>query len=92
LLNQVVQAEPTDSIDATTLGFWAAVGIQKGKPFAPDDRMKKILTQAAAVGDATGRALAYRTETKWPTTTTTEAGSVPSSATMSSSATRRSRR
>jgi hypothetical protein len=60
MLNKVVQEEPTDSVDATTLGFWASVGIQKGKPFAPDARMKKILTEAAAVGDATGRAIAYR--------------------------------
>jgi hypothetical protein len=27
LLNNVVQAEPTDAIDATTLGFWASIGI-----------------------------------------------------------------
>jgi hypothetical protein len=59
-LNQVVQEEPTDSIDPTTLGFWAAVGIQKGKPFKPDERMKKILTGAARVGDATARAIMYR--------------------------------
>ena len=54
MLNQAVQEEPTEAVDATTLGFWASVGIQKGKPFAPDARMKKILTEAAAVGDATG--------------------------------------
>jgi len=64
MLNQVVQEEPTDAVDATTLGFWASVGIVKGKPFAPDARMKKILTEAAAVGDATGRALAYRSREK----------------------------
>ncbi|MCC6868114.1 MAG: DUF1254 domain-containing protein [Burkholderiales bacterium] len=64
MLNKVVQQEPTDSVDATTLGFWASVGIRKGQPFAPDERMKKILTEAAAVGDATGRALAYRTREK----------------------------
>lgn len=60
LLNKVVQDEPTDSIDATTLGFWNAIGIRKGKPFAPDARMKRILTEAAAVGDATARAIMYR--------------------------------
>lgn len=60
MLNQVVQEEPTDSIDPTTLGFWASVGIQKGKPFAPDARMQKILGEAAKVGDATARAIAYR--------------------------------
>lgn len=35
------------------IGLLAAIGIEKGKPFAPDARMKKILTEAAAVGKAT---------------------------------------
>lgn len=64
LLNQAVQSEPTDALDPTTLGFWASIGIQKGKPFTPDERMKKILTEAAAVGDATGRTLFYRNREK----------------------------
>ncbi|MBP7868195.1 MAG: DUF1254 domain-containing protein [Acidobacteria bacterium] len=59
-LNQVVQEEPTGSIDPVTSGFFASVGIQKGRPFAPDARMKKILTEAAAVGDATARAITFR--------------------------------
>lgn len=63
LLHKAVQDEPTDSVDATTLGYWASVGIAKGKPFAPDERMKKILKDAAAVGDATARAIMY----KWRT-------------------------
>ncbi len=62
-LNQVVQEEPTDSVDPTTLGFWAAIGIRKGKPFAPDARMKKVLIEAARVGDATARAMMYRWRT-----------------------------
>ena len=60
MLNQVVQEEPIDTVDPTTLGFWASIGIQKGKPFSPDARMKKILKEAAAVGDATARAISYR--------------------------------
>lgn len=64
LLNQVVQEEPSDSLDPVTLGFYASIGIQKGKPFAPDARMKKILTDAAKVGDATARAIAYRIRQK----------------------------
>jgi hypothetical protein len=60
MLNQVVQEEPTNEIDPTTLGFWASIGIQKGKPFAPDERMKKILTEAAAAGAASARAMAFR--------------------------------
>ena len=59
-LNQVVQEEPTESVNPTTLGLWASIGIQKGKPFNPDARMKKILTEAALVGDATARATMYR--------------------------------
>jgi hypothetical protein len=35
------------------------VGIQKGKPFAPDQRMTKLLTDAVAVGNATARAISF---------------------------------
>ena len=64
LLDQVVQEEPSESLDPIRLGFYAAVGIEKGKPFAPDARMKKILAEAALVGDATARAIAFRTRQK----------------------------
>jgi len=64
MLNQVVQKEPSESLDLVTLGFFASVGIEKGKPFAPDERMKKILTEAAAVGDATSRAILFHTRDK----------------------------
>ncbi len=64
LLNQVVQEEPSESLDPVTLGFYASIGIEKGKPFAPDARMKTILTEAAAVGDATARAIAFRMREK----------------------------
>jgi hypothetical protein len=39
------------------MGPLAAIGIIKGKPFAPDDRMKKILTEALALANATSRSL-----------------------------------
>ncbi len=64
LLNQVVQEEPTESLDQIRLGFFQSIGIQKGKPFAPDERMKKILTEAAAVGDATARTILFHTRDK----------------------------
>jgi hypothetical protein len=35
--------------------------IEKGKPFAPDERMKALLNDAAAVGNATARALVFAT-------------------------------
>jgi len=64
LLNQVVQEEPSESLDPIRLGFYASIGIEKGKPFAPDARMKKILIEAAAVGDGTARAIAFRMRQK----------------------------
>ena len=60
LLNYVVQNEPVESLDPVTLGFFASIGIEKGRPFAPDARMKKILTEAAVVGDATARTITYQ--------------------------------
>ena len=63
-INQMIQREPADAMDPVTLGFFASVGIEKGKPFAPDARMKAILTEAAAVGDATARTLVYRIRIK----------------------------
>ena len=39
------------------MGSLAAIGIVKGKPFNPDARMKKILTDAAAIGTAAARTL-----------------------------------
>jgi hypothetical protein len=63
-VNDVIQREPIDATDPDTLGLFAAVGIEKGKPFAPDARLKKILTDAAAVGDATARSISYRSRIK----------------------------
>lgn len=63
-LNEVVQGEPTQSLDKVRLGYFASIGIEKGKPFAPDERMLNILTEAADVGNATARAIAYKTRDK----------------------------
>jgi hypothetical protein len=63
-LNKAVQGEPVESLDPIRLGYFASIGIEKGKPFAPDDRMKKILTEAAAVGNATVRAIAFKMRQK----------------------------
>jgi hypothetical protein len=59
-INEVVQAEPPNGQDPEILGLLASVGIQKGKPFAPDARMRKILEEAADVGAATVRTLTAR--------------------------------
>jgi hypothetical protein len=59
-INAVVQAEPAEGQDPELLGLLASIGIKKGRPFKPDARMKKILTEAADVGAATVRTLAAR--------------------------------
>ncbi|MGB8434989.1 MAG: DUF1254 domain-containing protein [Burkholderiales bacterium] len=60
MINDNVQQEPANSYDVELAGQLAAIGIVKGKPFAPDARMKKILSDAAAVGNAAGRVLNWR--------------------------------
>ena len=59
LMNELVQDEPAGSTDIELMGELAAIGIVKGKPFAPDERMRRILEDAAAVGNATSRALLF---------------------------------
>jgi hypothetical protein len=58
-LNEVVQHERDSFVDPEMVGLFAAIGIKKGKPFAPDARMKAILTDAVAVGNATSRAIVF---------------------------------
>jgi hypothetical protein len=59
-LNEIVQEEPATSLDPELMGPLAAIGIVKGKPFAPDARMKKIMTDALVVGNAAARTLFMR--------------------------------
>ncbi|MDH5314988.1 MAG: DUF1254 domain-containing protein [Gemmatimonadota bacterium] len=58
-INAVVQYEPADSFDPEFVGLLASIGIKKGQPFEPDARMKKILTEAVAIGNATARAITF---------------------------------
>jgi hypothetical protein len=59
-LNTVIQREPISMLDPELRGLIASIGIQKGKPFAPDARMKELLTDAVAVGNATARAIYFQ--------------------------------
>ncbi len=58
-LHTVIEREPIEMLDPELRGLFASIGIQKGKPFAPDARMKAILTEAVAVGNATARCLLW---------------------------------
>lgn len=63
-VNHVVQEEPNSAMDMETLGVLASIGIENGKPFEPDALMKKILTDAAAVANATARAIIFDSRIK----------------------------
>ncbi len=56
-IDHVIQKEPIGFLDPELRGLAAAIGIEKGKTFAPDARMQKILRDAAAVGNATARSI-----------------------------------
>ncbi|WP_328525126.1 DUF1254 domain-containing protein [Kribbella sp. NBC_00359] len=58
-LDELVQEEPTDALDAERAGQLAAIGIVHGQPFAPDDRMRAILSRAAGIGGGLARTIAY---------------------------------
>tara|TARA_B110000977_G_scaffold174952_1_gene229284 strand:+ start:75 stop:1589 length:1515 start_codon:yes stop_codon:yes gene_type:complete len=58
-LNALIQYEPADSFPPELVGQFASIGIKKGQPFNPDARMKKILTEAVAIGNTTARALTF---------------------------------
>jgi hypothetical protein len=58
-IDELVQQEPPGSGDPELLGLLAAVGIVHGQPFEPDERMRKILEDAAAVGNATARTVTF---------------------------------
>ena len=59
-VNEIIQEEPEGSLDPERAGQLAAIGIVKGKPFEPDDRMRTILEQAARVGAGLSRTLLYK--------------------------------
>lgn len=58
-LHGLMQTEPESYLGPEARGMMAAIGIEKGKPFAPDARMKKILTDAAAIANGAARAISY---------------------------------
>ncbi len=58
-LHDLIQGEPDDYLGPEAKGMMAAIGIEMGKPFNPDARMKKILSDAAAIGNAAARAISF---------------------------------
>ncbi|MEL6766563.1 MAG: DUF1214 domain-containing protein, partial [Pseudomonadota bacterium] len=56
MLDDVIQSEPADIVSSDRLGIFASIGIAKGQNFAPDERMREILADAVAIGNAYARA------------------------------------
>jgi len=58
-LDKIIQYEPLGMLDPETRGLFASIGIEKGKTFAPDARMKRILTDGVALGNAASRSIVW---------------------------------
>ncbi len=58
-IHALIQEERMEMLDPETRGLLASIGIVKGKPFNPDVRMKKLLTEAVAIGNATARSIVW---------------------------------
>jgi hypothetical protein len=70
----MIQSEPVEDRDRFFMAMLRPLGIEKGKPFQPDERQKKILTDGAFVGEAMAKAntfdmrfqnIRYRPDTLW---------------------------
>ena len=73
-LDDVIQREPIEPRDIFFHAMLRPLGLEKGKPFKPDARQTKILTDAALVGEAMAKAnsadrrfagVKYRPDAHW---------------------------
>ncbi len=58
-MNEVIQYEAAGLLSPETRGLFASLGIEKGKEFTPDDRMKAILADGVAIGNAQARSIVW---------------------------------
>ncbi len=54
-LDRLVQEEPAETLDPELAGQFGAIGIVKGEKFTPDARLRAILDESVAVGNAAAR-------------------------------------
>jgi hypothetical protein len=59
-LSQALEGEPGEDRDRFFMAMLKPLGIENGKPFAPDARQKKILEEAATVGEAMAKTVDFR--------------------------------
>ena len=58
-LHQMVQYEPVSAFTPEQLGLLHALGIVKGAPFRPDERMRRILSDGVRLGDGMAKAIMF---------------------------------
>ena len=56
LMARWIEKEPVAERDRLFLAMLKPLGIEKGKPFQPDERQTRILTEAALIGEAMAKA------------------------------------
>ena len=59
LLAGLVEREPSEVFEPLERAQMQAIGIEKGKPFAPDEKTKALLSEAARIGGAIARAVTF---------------------------------
>jgi hypothetical protein len=59
-LSQALAGEPGEDRDRYFMAMLKPLGIESGKPVAPDARQKKILEEAATVGEAMAKTMDFR--------------------------------
>jgi hypothetical protein len=73
-LAAAIEREPVEDRDRFFMAMLKPLGIEKGKPFQPDERQRKILAEGAFVGEAMAKAntfdmrfpdLRYRPDALW---------------------------
>lgn len=74
LLSEIINQEPVQERDRIIMATLKPLGIEKDKPFRPDERQKKLLDEAAVLGEAMAKANSfnkrfsgslYRPDTHW---------------------------
>ncbi|MCP9773856.1 DUF1254 domain-containing protein [Synechococcus sp. Tobar12-5m-g] len=55
-LHAIIQREPVHERDRWFMAMLMPLGIEKGKPFEPDERQSRLLTDGALVGEAMAKA------------------------------------
>ena len=58
-VNELIQREPVEDRDRFFYAMLRDLGIEKGKPFKPDERQTKLFEDAALLGEEISRELTY---------------------------------